>query len=235
VDRFDYLPISSIKSFDYLGYRDSPDMATQALSRAPPVPVPTDKPRTLQHDTSAHHPGYHPVKRSGQQTPLYIPPNEFRMKLLKRILSVDGTIDNKALQKLQKTSTDKTLQANIVFQNGDVGTLISFDRYTDNNEEDNESTTPEQTLPALPVEPERTTVNPNGEKKERPLKLPPIMLPPIHTLNPRPLLYRDFSGPVELPGPLTNDDWDELEDCRYLRPSRKQFKEVRVTERSFLQ
>lgn len=193
-------------------------MATQTLSRIPPIS--DDKTRSGQQEEGTGSP------RKQAQSPVYIPPNEFRMKLLKRILSVDGTIDNKALQKLQKTSSERTLQANILFQNGDVGTLISFDRlHEDNENKENESKVEsEQGLPALKPEEKEKKERPKGEKRERPLKLPPIMLPPIYTLTPRPLTFRDYSGPPYIPPPPQEEDWEDLEDCRYLRPAKKHFK-----------
>ena len=190
--------------------------ATQTLSQSSVV---SDKVRILQEEQTS--------KANKQiQSPVYIPPNEFRMKLLKRILSVDGTLDTKAFKKLQKTSSDRTLQANILFQNGDIGTLISFDRLADDssNADKNENeTSNEDTLPQLQKEVETVEKPKDGVKRERPLKLPPIMLPPIHKVSPKPLLVRDFSGPVCIPPEPTEDDWDDLEDCRYLRPAKKQF------------
>ena len=195
-------------------------MATQTLSRVPQ--------QLVGNKTRAGH-----IEQTNKRTelPLYIPPNEFRMKLLKRILSVDGTIDNKALHKLQKTSSDRTLQANIVFQNGDVGTLISFDR-SESRENDDNDAKDKQELPVLQQENERV-VRPKGENRERPLKLPPIMLQPVYTLTPRPLMVRDFSGPPTFPPPLTEDDWEDLEDCRYLRHAKKQFGQMKQSK-SFL-
>ncbi|XP_045189004.1 uncharacterized protein LOC123546628 [Mercenaria mercenaria] len=193
-------------------------MATQTLSRIPPIAG--DKARMSQQEDS-----FSPSKQT--QSPVYIPPNEFRMKLLKRILSVDGTIDNKALHKLQKSSSERTLQANILFQNGDVGTLISFDRLSDDSEKKDSETKEdsEQGLPSLkPEETEKQNRPKDGVKRERPLKLPPIMLPPVYTLTPRPLILRDYSGPPLLPPPTREEDWEDLEDCRYLRPAKKQFK-----------
>lgn len=204
-------------------------MSTQAISRGPVAPVySTDKARSV--------PTSEPTSQGQKQTtnPVFIPPNEFRMKLLKRILSVDGTIDNKALQKLQKTSSERTLQANILFQNGDVGTLISFDRVPDENENENPDATKESELPAIqPQNEKRRERRADGEKVERPLKLPPIMLPPIYTLTPRPLIFRDYSGPPNIPPPPCEDDWEDLEDCRYLRPAQKRFRTSKESK-SFL-
>lgn len=179
-----------------------------------------DKARTTQSTSD----GASGLSRKHSSEPMFIPPNEFRMKLLKRILSVDGTIDNKALHKLQKSSSERTLQANILFQNGDVGTVISFDRQAEEEKENEDKS--ETELPTIPVEDTKKRERPasNGEKRERPLKLPPIMMPPIYSLTPRPLIVRDFSGELDLPAPLAPEDWEDLEDCRYLRPAKRQFK-----------
>lgn len=203
-------------------------MTTQTLSRVPVIA--TDKARNAQQEDSNFPP------RKQTQSPVYIPPNEFRMKLLRRILSVDGTIDNKALQKLQKSSSERTYQANIMFQNGDVGTLISFDRLANDTEEaDIEAKQDsEQGLPVLKTnETAKSKRSKNGATAKRPLKLPPIMLPPIYTLTPRPLVIRDYSGPPCIPPSLREEDWEVLEDCRYLRPAQKHFKTSKDNE-SFL-
>ncbi|XP_052250005.1 uncharacterized protein LOC127857575 isoform X5 [Dreissena polymorpha] len=124
--------------------------------------------------------------RRTPQSPVFIPPNEFRMKLLKRILSVDGTIDNKALQKLQKTSSERTLQANILFENGDVGTLISFDRTHEETLKQDHYKTADASLPLVDQRKVKQSDRlRDGVPRERPLKLPPIMLPPIYTLTSR--------------------------------------------------
>ncbi|KAL4232218.1 hypothetical protein ACF0H5_009792 [Mactra antiquata] len=199
-------------------------MATQTLSRMSQIV--SDKTRSTRPSSNAG------TNLSRKHEPVFIPPNEFRMKLLKRILSVDGTIDNKALNKLQKSSSERTLQANILFQNGDVGTVISFDRQAEEEQENEEKS--ETELPVLPTEDtnKRDRPNTNGEKRERPLKLPPIMLPPIYSLTPRPLMVRDFSTDIVPPPPLEQEDWEDLEDCRYLRPAKRQFKNK--DSRSFL-
>lgn len=180
--------------------------------------------------------------RKAQPSPVYIPPSEFRMKLLKRILSVDGTIDNKALKKLQRNSSERSLQANILFQNGDVGTVISFDRlpestlFRDESESEVKEDIEKQKLPAVQNNEEKEEENPRDDvKKERPLKLPPIVLPPIYSMTPRPLVYRDYSGPPFVPPPVTTEDWENLQDCRYLRRATKKFGDTNPEKnRSFL-
>ena len=195
--------------------------ATQALSQSQLM---NDKSRAFSSSETG---------QKKNQSPVYIPPSEFRMKLLKRILSVDGTIDNKALKKLQRHSSDRALQANILFQNGDVGTLISFDRvpentlFRDRSDADEETLDNKHALPAVQNNESEEEEKPkDGQKKERPLKLPPIVLPPIHSITPRPLVFRDYSGPPYVPPPVTAEEWDDLQDCRYLRPAMKKFREV---------
>ena len=185
------------------------------------------------------------LPRKSQPNPVYIPPSEFRMKLLKRILSVDGTIDNKALKKLQRNSSERSLQANILFQNGDVGTVISFDRpevAEDNlfrdelSTEEIHTTETKQNLPSVSNnEGQEAEKLRDDVKKERPLKLPPIVLPPIYSVTPRPLVYRDYSGPPFVPPPVTAEDWEDLQDCRYLRRATKKFGDTNPNkDRSFL-
>lgn len=54
-------------------------------------------------------------------------------------------------------------------------------------------------------------------KKKRQLRLPPILLPRVYTTKPRPLQYREFLTPTKIRGPITDTEWEELQDCRYLR------------------
>ena len=210
--------------------------ATQTLSQS----------RELMNEkTRAFAPTDEARPRKAQPSPVYIPPSEFRMKLLKRILSVDGTVDNKALKRLQRNSSERSLQANILFQNGEVGTVISFDRvpggtlFRDETESEENDLTENNQIQILP------TVSNNEEKevekqiddvkKERPLKLPPIVLPPICSMPQRPLVYRDYSGPPFVPPPVTSEDWEDLQDCRYLRRATKRFRNTNPNkDRSFL-
>lgn len=197
--------------------------ATQTLSQSQLM---SDKTRAFRTSDDP------PPRKTQTQSPVYMPPSEFRMKLLKRILSVDGTIDNKALKKLQRHSSDRALQANILFQNGDVGTLISFDRlpdetlFRDKSENEDEVIDNKQTLPAVQNNEQEEEEKPKDENKERPLKLPPIVLPPIYSMTPRPLVFRDYSGPPYVPPPVTKEEWEDLQDCRYLRPAMKKFRET---------
>ncbi|CAL1530196.1 unnamed protein product [Lymnaea stagnalis] len=54
-------------------------------------------------------------------------------------------------------------------------------------------------------------------KKKRQLRLPPILLPRVYTIQPRPLRYREFLTPTNIRGPITDSEWEELQDCRYIR------------------
>ncbi|KAK3609216.1 hypothetical protein CHS0354_035156 [Potamilus streckersoni] len=169
---------------------------------------------------------YSSPKRS--TSPIFVPPNEFKMKILKRILSVDGNIDRRSLRKLHRHSSERALQASIMFENGDVGTLISIDRIQEAPTQESESAN--QSLPIIVPEDSNKT---DESKKERPLKLPPIILPPIYTVTPRQPVPRDFSGPVVIPT-CNEDDWEDLQDCRYLRPAMKKFRDDERKQRPVL-
>lgn len=73
-----------------------------------------------------------------------------------------------------------------------------------------------------------------GGRKKRPLLLPPIMLPPIFAAKPTPLVLRDdvhfaSSSGASRCRPVSDEDWDRLWDCRYLRiPNRSPKRAVRV-------
>ncbi|XP_059169112.1 uncharacterized protein LOC131950918 [Physella acuta] len=54
-------------------------------------------------------------------------------------------------------------------------------------------------------------------KKRRPLRLPPILLPRIYTIAPRPLKYREFMTPTKARGSISDAEWEDLKDCRYIR------------------
>nr|KAI8755223.1 hypothetical protein BgiMline_011313 [Biomphalaria glabrata] len=54
-------------------------------------------------------------------------------------------------------------------------------------------------------------------RKKRQLRLPPILLPKIYTVTPRPLQYREFLTPTTVRGPITDEEWEELKYCRYIR------------------
>ena len=54
-------------------------------------------------------------------------------------------------------------------------------------------------------------------KRHRQLRLPPILLPRVYTVQPRPLKALKFPAPTKLPGPITETEWEDLHDCRYIR------------------
>ncbi|XP_069140342.1 uncharacterized protein [Argopecten irradians] len=164
--------------------------------------------------TETARPKAHSADSKSTQPPIhkYISPTEFKMRVLRKLTSVDNNnIDNKAVAKFQRQDSDRTLKASIVFPNGDVGTLIS-------SLEKMDSTKPvptERELPVVNTSTEQKEVT--SRKQERPLRLPPIMLPPIYSTKPLPVLTRDFSLPTDPPAPLSDEDWEELQECRYLR------------------
>lgn len=207
-------------------------MATPTLSQSTLI-ITLDNAHTVSQFKSC----CQPQKRT--PTPVHMPSDEFRLKVLKRILSVEKTMsNNKTLQNLQHSSNDRTLQANMLFQNGDIETLISFDSSSgkDANTETlaNEKREAERLPPIKPVIETKSVNGAKGEKRERPLKFMPIILPPIYTLSPRVLIVRDFSSPTLLPPPLCEEDWKDLEDCRYLRPVKKQFKKGKQNQSLFI-
>lgn len=53
--------------------------------------------------------------------------------------------------------------------------------------------------------------------EERPMRLPPMTLPPIYTVKDKPLYPRTFLTPTSIRGPITDDEWLELSACRYIR------------------
>ena len=56
-----------------------------------------------------------------------------------------------------------------------------------------------------------------ASKKHRQLRLPPILLPKVYTVQPRELKALEFPSPTKLPGPITEAQWEDLHDCRYIR------------------
>ncbi|GFR93699.1 HSPB1-associated protein 1 [Elysia marginata] len=57
----------------------------------------------------------------------------------------------------------------------------------------------------------------SAPQKRRQLRLPPILLPRVYTVQPRPLKALEFPAPTTLPGPITEAQWEDLFDCRYIR------------------
>ena len=146
---------------------------------------------------------------------VFMSPAQFKMKLLKRMVSVDGgTIDKKSLKTLQRNNSDRTMKASIVFPNGEVGTLISLERLE--NKEESGRKFP--SLKETDYFDQNALMHP-APRKERPLRLPPIQLPRIYTLKPLPILPTDYDTATPTSRPLTDEEWEDLKECRYLRPS----------------
>lgn len=75
-------------------------------------------------------------------------------------------------------------------------------------------------------------------RRRRPLRLPPMLLPPIYSMQTTPLIRRDREWQVEDPNPefptcvrtehacnrITDEMWEDLQDCRYLRPGLKKYR-----------
>lgn len=204
--------------------------------------------------------------------PIFVKPSEFRMKFFNRILNVDGKSNKKGLVRLGgEINGNRTLHTSLVLENGDVGTLLTWE------EEDNRTLTPHERKLSIGVPRERfdsigrerldnindsregnssigkrnrerldghnssdgrdehyglklpvllsmVTTMDNEEKRVRPLRLPPIQLPPIYKTRERQLRARDFSLPPAIKGPFSDQEWDELRDCRYLRNGLKKFR-----------
>ncbi|KAK3095156.1 hypothetical protein FSP39_010874 [Pinctada imbricata] len=154
------------------------------------------------------------------QGPVFMSPSQFKMKLLKRMASVDGTgggtIDRRSLKTLQRNNSDRTMKASIVFPNGEVGTLISLERIEKPKEDDESRKFP--SLKETDFFDQNALMHP-APRKERPLRLPPIQLPRIYTLKPLPILPTEYDSVTPSPRPLTDEEWEDLKECRYLRPS----------------
>ncbi|KAH9488358.1 hypothetical protein Btru_063724 [Bulinus truncatus] len=59
--------------------------------------------------------------------------------------------------------------------------------------------------------------------KKRQLRLPPILLPRVYSVAPRPLQYREFMTPTTVRGPITDAEWEDLKYCRYIRQAAPRF------------
>lgn len=172
---------------------------------------------------------------------VYLPPSKFKMRLLKRLVSMESKSDLKTSSVLKRTQSENGLQASIVLPNGDIGTIISLEkpkkqvsRQSSRSDivESSPLLTSKTFFPAISQDginfgqSENNSFglySPEPEKFRRPLKLPPIILPSIYSTKTYPLGKPD---PVYRPpaGPITDDEWDELKDCRYLRPAPKKFR-----------
>ncbi|KAK6185822.1 hypothetical protein SNE40_007970 [Patella caerulea] len=62
--------------------------------------------------------------------------------------------------------------------------------------------------------------------RKKNLRLAPVLLPPIHTVKQSTLTPRETAPPARVPrGPITDDEWNELQECRYIRPGLKKFRQ----------
>lgn len=168
---------------------------------------------------------------------VYLPPSKFKMRLLKRLVSMESKNDAKTSSVLKRTQSENGFQASIVFPNGEIGTLISLEkpnkqlsRQSSTNDESSHIISSKSFLPEISQDGlnfGQSESNSFGlfspEPYRRPLKLPPIILPSIFSTKTYPLGKPD---PVYRPpqGPVTDEEWDELKDCRYLRPAPKKFR-----------
>lgn len=173
---------------------------------------------------------------------VYLSPAKFKMKLLKRLVSVESKQELKTASVLKRTQSENGFQASIVLPNGEFGTLLSIDKSKkqtsrkDSQMEDIE-TSERSSKSMLPVvQPEKFEQDDADKfglrspepKYKRPLKLPPIILPSVfstktYTIGKANPSYRSP------PGPLNDEEWDELKDCRYLRPAPKKFRGRQIT------
>lgn len=155
--------------------------------------------------------------------PIFLSPNAFKMKLMKRIVAVDGgTVDKKSLKTLETKNSEKTMKASIIFPNGEVGTLISLEKIEKKKEEGEE----DRMFPSIN---EMDYFDNNGlmhpqPRKEKPLRLPPISLPRIYEMKPLPILPTDYNSLTMPPKSVTDEEWEDLKECRYLRPSPRKYR-----------
>lgn len=163
-------------------------------------------------------------ERPRSEQPIFLSPNAFKMKLLKRLVAVDGgTIDKKSLKTLETRNSEKTMKASIIFPNGEVGTLISLEKI---EKKKNENEDQDRLFPSIN---ETDYFDNNGlmhpqPRKEKPLRLPPISLPRIYELKPLPILPTDYNSLTLPPKTITDEEWEDLKECRYLRPSPRKYR-----------
>lgn len=180
---------------------------------------------------------------------VYLSPTKFKMRLLKRLVSVESNKqDLKTASIFKRTQSENGLQASIVLPNGEIGTIYSLDKTkkqlsrqsSQNDEIGSNVLSSKSVLPVLSQE--------NGMEKDdadafglqspepkcyrRPLKLPPIMLPSVYSTKTYPLGKPDLSYRPP-PAPITDEEWEELKDCRYLRPAPKRFRDREISNRSY--
>ncbi|CAG2254776.1 uncharacterized protein [Mytilus edulis] len=179
---------------------------------------------------------------------VYLSPTKFKMRLLKRLVSVESKQDLKTASIFKRQQSENGLQASIVLPNGEIGTIYSLDktkkqlsRQSSQNEDIGSSVlSSKSVLPVLSQENgmEKDDVDafglqsPEPKCYRRPLKLPPIMLPSVYSTKTYPLGKPDLSYRPP-PPPITDEEWDELKDCRYLRPAPKRFRDREISNRSY--
>ena len=188
-----------------------------------------------------------PVLPSESQTDnseniVYLSPAKFKMKLLKRLVSVESKQDLKTASILKRTQSENGLHASIFLPNGEIGTLFSLDNTKRHISRQNSQTDDPESpvrssktiLPSLALDNVEQTEtdtfglrSPDPESYKRPLKLPPIIMPTVFSTKTYPLakpelLYRPP------PGPITDDEWEELKDCRYLRPAPRRYRDRHI-------
>lgn len=219
------------------------------------------------------------LAKRGRNFPIFVKPHEFRMKFLNRILHVDRKSNKNGLVRLRnETNGGRTLHTSLVLENGDVGTLLTWEEEDSDTftlrehkltigasrerldsigrerltgvgrerlnsinaprERHNSSSRSRERLNSQSSSDERDghygvklpvllpvgSSMDNEEKRARPLRLPPIQLPPIYKTRERQLRHRDFSLPSAMKAPMSDREWDELQDCRYLRHGLKKFR-----------
>lgn len=57
------------------------------------------------------------------------------------------------------------------------------------------------------------------------LKLPGMQMPPIYSMPPLPLIKRDFVTSKKIDDHVTDQEWEELSQCRYLRHGLQKFRQ----------
>lgn len=173
---------------------------------------------------------------------VYLSPAKFKMKLLKRLVSVESKQELKTASVLKRTQSENGFQASIALPNGEFGTLLSFDKtkkQTSRNDSQMEDidTSERSSKSVLPVVQSENFEQDDADKfglrspepeYRRPLKLPPIIMPSVFSTKTYPIGKPNLSYRSP-PGPISDEEWDELKDCRYLRPAPKKFRGRQIT------
>ena len=164
------------------------------------------------------------------------------MKILERLLSIEAT--NKPLQSRRKAERQRkygvwSYAKDGVPSIGDVNDIATSDNADDRQMawrdarhdsferrrwNSGHSTTPLdlQHMKYAPKHQAKAHAEPRG----KPLRLPPVLLPPIYTVRPAPLHPRLLLTPTYHRGPICDAEWEELKECRYLRDGLSKFKTV---------